>query len=467
MARPTPSAGDNGRSTGGSPLNSPANFPTKSERIDQALRAGTLGDVAGILSEMPPGDVAYLLSSSPPDYRALLLGLLESEQEALVVNELPDELRSAILIDRAPEALAGIVEKLDDDDVADILHELPEDVTGQVLAIMDEQYRQRLQTVLSFPDDCAGGLMSTDTITIRADLTLDVVLRYLRRHVEIPQNTDNLIVVNRSDKLVGLLPIRTLLVSDPAVSVREMMITDQEAIATHMPATEVARRFERNDWISAPVVDETGKLLGRITIDDVVDVIMEEADHSLTSLAGLAEEDTFATVWQSAPRRAVWLAINLATALLASSVISLFQGTIEKVVALAVLMPVVASMGGIAGTQSLTILIRAMAMGQINDRNQLWLIGRESLIGLINGILWAAVVAITASLWFDDFTLGLIIGCAMLINLVTAGLSGAGLPLLLQRLSIDPALAGGVLVTTVTDIVGFLTFLGLATWFYG
>ena len=448
-------------------MNSPANFPTKSERIDQALRAGTLGDVAGILAEMPPGDIAYLLSSSPPDYRALLLGLLGSEQEALVVNELPDELRSAILIDRAPEALAGIVERLDDDDVADILHELPEDVTGQVLAIMDEQYRQRLQTVLSFPDDVAGGLMSTDTITIRADLTLDVVLRYLRRHVEIPQNTDNLIVVNRSDKLVGLLPIRTLLVSDPAVSVREMMITNQDAIAADTPATEVARRFERNDWISAPVVDETGKLLGRITIDDVVDVIIEEADHSLTSLAGLAEEDTFATVWQSAPRRAVWLAINLATALLASSVISLFQGTIEKVVALAVLMPVVASMGGIAGTQSLTILIRAMAMGQINDRNQVWLIGRESLIGLINGILWAAVVAITASLWFEDYTLGLIIACAMLINLVTAGLSGAGLPLVLQRLNIDPALAGGVLVTTVTDIVGFLTFLGLATWFYG
>jgi len=448
-------------------LNSPANFPTKTERIDQALRAGSLGDVASTLAEMPPGDVAYLVSSSPPDYRALLLGLLDSEQEALVVNELPDELRSAILMDRAPEALAGIVEKLDDDDVADILHELPEDVTGQVLAIMDEQYRQRLQTVLSFPDDVAGGLMSTDTITIRADLTLDVVLRYLRRHVEIPHNTDNLIVVNRTDKLVGLLPIRTVLVSDPAVSVREMMITDQEAISANMPATEVARRFERNDWISAPVVDETGKLLGRITIDDVVDVIIEEADHSLTSLAGLAEEDTFATVWQSAPRRAVWLAINLATALLASSVISLFQGTIEKVVALAVLMPVVASMGGIAGTQSLTILIRAMAMGQINDRNQLWLVGRESLIGLINGILWAAVVAITASLWFDDFTLGLIIACAMLINLVTAGFSGAGLPLLLQRLNIDPALAGGVLVTTVTDIVGFLTFLGLATWFYG
>lgn len=448
-------------------MNSPANFSAKTERIDDALRSETLGDVAGILAEMSPGDVAYLISSSPPDYRDVLLGLLEPEQEAQVVNELPDDLRNATLIDRAPEALAEIVGQLDDDDVADILHELPDEVTGQVLAIMDEQYRQRLQTVLSFPDDVAGGLMSTDTITIRADLTLDVVLRYLRRHAEIPTNTDNLIVVNRNDRFVGLLPIGTVLVSDPAVSVREMMITDQEAINAGTPATEVARRFERNDWISAPVVDDSGQLLGRITIDDVVDVIMEEADHSLTSLAGLAEEDTFAPVWQSAPRRAVWLGLNLVTALLASSVINLFQDTIEKVVALAVLMPIVASMGGIAGTQSLTILIRAMAMGQISDRNQLWLVGRESLVGLLNGLLWAAVIAATASIWFGDMVLGAIIACAMLINLVTAGLTGAGLPIVLRRLRIDPALAGGVLVTTITDVVGFLAFLGLATLFYG
>jgi magnesium transporter len=448
-------------------VNSPANFSVKTERIDVALRAETLVDVAGILADMSPGDVAHLISSSPPDYRSVLLGLLEPEQEALVVNELPDDLRNATLIDREPEALAEIVGQLDDDDVADILHELPDEVTGQVLAIMDEQYRQRLQKVLSFPDDVAGGLMSTDTITIRADLTLDVVLRYLRRHAEIPPNTDNLIVVNRTDRFVGLLPIGTVLVSDPAVSVREMMITDQEAINADTPATEVARRFERNDWISAPVVDDSGKLLGRITIDDVVDVIMEEADHSLTSLAGLAEEDTFAPVWQSAPRRAVWLGLNLVTALLASSVINIFQGTIEKVVALAVLMPIVASMGGIAGTQSLTILIRAMAMGQISDRNQLWLIGRESLVGLFNGLLWAAVIAATASIWFGDMILGAVIACAMLINLVTAGLTGAGLPIVLRRMRIDPALAGGVLVTTITDVVGFLAFLGLATVFYG
>ena len=371
-------------------MNSPVHLPTKTERLELALRSGTLADVAGMLAEMSPGDVAYLISSSPPDYRDLLLGLLEPDQEVLVVNELPDDLRNATLLDREPEALAEIVEQLDEDDVADILHELPDEVTGQVLAILDEQSRQRLQKVLSFPDDVAGGLMSTDVITIRADLTLDVVLRYLRRHSEIPPNTDNLIVVNRNDRFVGLLPLSTVLVSDPAISVREMMITDQDAINAEVSATEVARRFERNDWISAPVVDDEGKLLGRITIDDVVDVIREEADHSLTSLARLAEEDTFATAWQSAPRRAVWLGVNLATALLASSVINLFQGTIEKVVALAVLMPIVASMGGIAGTQSLTILIRAMAMGQINDRNQLWLVGRESLVGLLNGALWAS-----------------------------------------------------------------------------
>ena len=238
-------------------MNSPTQLPSKTERLDQALRSGTLGNAAVILAEMSPGDVAYLIASSPPDFRNTLLSLLEQEQEALVFNELPDELRSAALADRAPEVLAEMVEQLDDDDSADILHELPDDVTERVLAIMDKQYCQRLQTVLSFPDNIAGGLMSTDTITIRADLTFDVVLRYLRRHSELPPNTDNLIVVNRNDRFVGLLPISTVLVSDPAVSVREMMITDQQAIDAEVPAAEVAHRFERNDWISAPSSTQT------------------------------------------------------------------------------------------------------------------------------------------------------------------------------------------------------------------
>ena len=441
---------------------------TQLAQLDRALDAGTLADVAGIVGDLSPGDAAHLLTSCPPRVRQVLWSLLEAEQEAEVLNELPEELRNQFLVEMEPQALASIVGQLDDDDVADILHDLPESITEQVLAIMDEADRSRIATVLAFPDDVAGGLMSTDTITIRADLTLDVVMRYLRRHAEIPENTDSLVVVNRDDRFVGILPIRTLLVADPQQSVREMMVTSRDAIPAQLDAAEVARLFERNDWISAPVIDEQGRLLGRITIDDVVDVIREEADHSLTSLGGIADdEDTFSTVLQTAPRRALWLGVNLITAFVAASVINMFQDTIEKVVALAVLMPIVASMGGIAGTQTLTVLIRGIAMGQLNSRNQRWLVGREAMVGLFNGALWALVVAIAASLWFQDWTLALIIGAAMVINLLTAGVAGALIPLALRGWGIDPALAGGVLLTTVTDVVGFLAFLGLATLFYG
>ena len=449
-------------------MNSSVTTEKQLAQLDRALDAGTLGDVAGIVGDLSPGDVAYLITSYPPRIRQVIWSLLEPEQEADVLNELPEDLRNQFLVEMEPKALALIVGQLDDDDVADILHDLPDSITEQVLGIMDEADRTRLATVLAFPDDVAGGLMSTDTISIRADLTLDVVMRYLRRHAEIPQNTDSIMVVNREDHFVGILPIRILLVTDPSQSVREMMLTNRDAIPAQLPAAEVARLFERNDWISAPVVDEQNRLLGRITIDDVVDVIREEADHSLTSLGGIGEdEDTFATVMQTAPRRAVWLGINLITAFIASSVINLFQDTIEKVVALAVLMPIVASMGGVAGTQTLTVLIRGLSMGQLNTRNQRWLVAREALVGMTNGILWAIVVAAAASVWFEDWTLGLVIAAAMMINLMTAGLAGAVIPLTLKRLGIDPALAGGVVLTTVTDVVGFLSFLGLAAIFYG
>ena len=309
--------------------------------------------------------------------------------------------------------------------------------------------------------------MNTDTITIRARLTLDVVLRYLRRHTEIPEMTDNLIVVNRSDQFIGLLSLRTLLVSDPAASVREMMLTDVEPIPVNMTDKEVARLFESNDWVSAPVVDDNGTLLGRITIDDVVDVIREDTDRSLMSMAGLDEDaDTFAPLMHAAPRRAIWLGINLVTAFIAASVINLFQGTIKEFVFLAVLMPIVASMGGIAGTQTLTLMVRGIALGQVVKNNQTWLINRELVIGLMNGILWAVVVAIAASIWFQQWKIGLIIAAAMVINLVTAALAGAVLPLLMARAKIDPALAGGVVLTTITDVVGFVSFLGLATLLY-
>jgi magnesium transporter len=321
--------------------------------------------------------------------------------------------------------------------------------------------------VMSYAEDTAGGLMNTDAITVRPNITLDVVLRYLRRHEILPEMTDNLIVVNRRDELIGLLPLAKLLVSDPAVTVREIMDTSADGIPVSMPDDQVAQLFERNDWVSAPVVDDTGKLLGRITIDDVVDVIREDADHSLMSMAGLDEdEDTFSPIMKSFPRRAVWLGINLITAFIASSVISLFEGTIDKVVALAVLMPIVASMGGVAGTQTLTIVIRGMALGHIGRNNSRWLVNKEFWVGAMNGLCWALVVAVAASLWFNDTTLGLIIAAAMIINLMTAALAGTLLPIFMKKINVDPALAGSVALTTITDVVGFMSFLGLATLFY-
>ena len=336
------------------------------ESISEALEAGTLRDVRRLLRNLEAGDIAHILESSPPRYRHVLWQLIEGSREAEVLNELGEELRLDFLQAMAPDQVVQLVEELDDDDVADILQQLPEAFTQQVLETMDEQDRSRLEKVMVYDEDTAGGLTNTDAITIRADVTLDVVLRYLRRHEELPEMTDSLIVVSRDDRYVGLLPLRTLLVSDPGCSVRELMITSRKPIPVDMPDDEVARQFERNDWVSAPVVDESGYLVGRITIDDVVDVIREGGDHSLMSLAGLDEDDdTFAPALKTARRRAVWLGVNLMTAFLASGVINMFQATIEKVVALAVLMPIVASMGGIAGTQTLTVLVRALAMGQV------------------------------------------------------------------------------------------------------
>lgn len=309
--------------------------------------------------------------------------------------------------------------------------------------------------------------MNTDTISVRPRVTLDVVMRYLRRHTELPPMTDNIFVVNSNDEYIGLLPISTLLVSDPNMTVREMMVTDVEPIQAHTHRSKVAASFQRYDLVSAPVVGPTGNLLGRITIDDVVDVIIDEADHSLMGMAGLTEdEDTFAPILKTARSRAVWLGANLMTAFLASSVINLFEATISKVVALAVLMPIVASMGGVAGSQTLTLVIRSMAQGQLVESNTRWLVNRELAVGALNGILWAVIVAVAASAVFGDYMLGLIIAIALVINLVVAALAGALLPGILKKLGIDPAIAGSVVLTTITDVVGFMSFLGLATLFY-
>jgi len=437
------------------------------DQLNQALDSGALVQVRRLLDSLPAADVAHVLESSPPKARAVLWRLIEIDREREVLPFLSDEIRSQFLRQMDTEEVASITEGLEADDIADILQQLPDRVIREVLELMDLQDRQRVEHVLSYPEDTAGGLMNTDAITVRPKTLIEVVLRYLRRHDELPEMMDNLIVVNRRDEYIGLLPLRRVLVSDPGTTVREIMNTDIDAIPANMDDREVANLFERNDWVSAPVVDSDGKMIGRITIDDVVDVIREDADHSLMSLAGLGEdEDTFGSVLKTAPRRAVWLGINLLTAFMASAVINVFEATLDKVVALAILMPIVASMGGVAGTQTLTVVIRGIALGQVGSNNSTWLINKELLVGVINGLGWSLVVAVAAALWFDDLLIGAIIAGATVINLITAALAGATIPILLDKLNIDPALAGGVALTTITDIVGFMSFLGLATWFY-
>lgn len=436
-------------------------------RVQNLLGSGTVRQIEKLVNGLRPVEIARLLQSSPPAARTVVWDLIDKDAVGEVLEELPEEIRAGFIRDLDAGQLAELTEGLETDDVVDIIQRLPEQVIQEFLGAMTDQDRDRVETVLAYDEKTAGGLTNTDTITVRPRITVDVVLRYLRRHPELPPSTDSLIVVNRKDQYLGLLPLSTILTSDPATTVREVMLTDTNAIPATMPDTEVAALFEQHDWVSAPVVDENGKLLGRITIDDVVDVIREGADHSLMSMAGLDEdEDTFAPIMRTIPRRAIWLGINLLTAILASSVINIFQDTIDKVVALAVLMPIVASMGGVAGSQTLTVVIRGMALGHIGVSNLRWLLSRELGVGIMNGCLWAVVMGGVVALWFGDPIIAVIIAVAMVVNLITAAIAGALLPVLLKQLNIDPALAGGVTLTTVTDVVGFMAFLGLATYFY-
>ena len=435
--------------------------------LSQAIDSGSLYQIRQMIKTLPTAGIAHLIESSPPKTRSVLWQLIDKDSEGEVIQYLNEDLQNDILRELNAEQVAELTEGLETDDLADILQQLPQQVTSQVLQAMGQQDRHRVETVLSYDEDTAGGLMNTDTITVRRNHTVELVLRYLRRHESIPEMTDNILVVNRDDELLGILPLREVLVSDPNTSVREVMREDIEAIPVDMEATQIAQLFEQHDWVSAPVVDNNEKLLGRITIDDVVDVIRDSTEHSLMSMAGLDEEDdTFAPIIKTAKRRALWLGVNLMTAVLASIVIYLFQDTIEQVVYLAVLMPIVANMGGVAGTQTLTLVIRSLALGHISPSNSRWLLTRELGVAVLNGALWAFVISLIAFMWYGDLLLSYIIASAMLINLVTAALAGAYLPLFLKRIKIDPALAGSVALTTVTDSIGFFAFLGLAQIFY-
>lgn len=436
--------------------------------VEEALSNGALAQIRRMLNGgMAPADVAHLLESSTQKDRIVLWNLIDNELDGEVLQYLGEEVRVDIVNRMTSDELSNAVSDFETDDLVDLLQELPERVAEQVLQAMDVQDRERVEAVLSFPEDTAGGLMNIDTITVRPDVTLDVAFRFLRRHSTLPDVLDNLLVVNRRDEFLGILPINALLVADPSLVVRDVMRTECEVLNPHTSSEEVARRFQRMDLISAPVVDDNNKLLGRITIDDVVDVIQGQAEHSLLQLQGLDEdEDLFAPVSRTARRRGLWLGVNLITAFVASAVIGLFEATLQQVVALAVLMPIVASMGGIAGTQTLTIVIRAMALGQVTPAKGRALVMRELGVGLVNGTFWSAAVAVVAYLWFGEAILGALIAAAIVINLATAAVAGAMLPTLLKRVGIDPALAGGVLLTTITDVVGFSAFLGLAALVY-
>jgi magnesium transporter len=434
--------------------------------ITALIEAGDLREASTALAELHPAEIAHLLESLPYDKRLLTWELVDPDHDGDVLAHVKDEVRGGLIRTMDAEELIAATENLDADDLADILPDLPEAVMTELLQSMDEQNRDRLESILQYPEDTAGGLMNVDVITIRPDVSLDVILRYIRFHGSLPDSTDVLFVVNRTGKYLGVLRITDLLTHDESLTVAEVMNRDIRPLTASADDHEVAQLFEKRDLISAPVVDDEGRLLGRITIDDVVDVIRDEADHSFMSLAGLDEEDDiFAPVVRSTRRRTVWLGVNLLTALLASYVIGLFGATIERLVALAILMPIVASMGGIAGSQTLTIVIRGIALGHVGKSNRFTLLRKELAVGALNGIIWAVVVGLLALAWFDNTKLGIIIGCAILFNLFVAALAGATIPIVLYRFGADPALAGGVVLTTVTDVVGFFAFLGLAALF--
>ena len=434
--------------------------------LRQALDAGTLRSAERMVAALHPTEIASLLESVPPRQRELVWEMVERDLEGDVLIELNEKVRLELIDAMEPGELVAATEGLEVDDLADLVGDLPEAVTRQVLHSMDQRDRERLRTVLSWPEDSAGGLMNTDTVSVRADVSLEVVLRYLRMRGDLPPRTDSLFVVDRDDRYLGTIALTRLITGDAEATVGQSLDAEAARIDPSTAAHDVAQIFQDRDFVSAAVVDAEGRLIGRITIDDVVDVIREEAEHSVLSMAGLQDdEDLFAGILPSTRRRLLWLGINLVTAFLAAAVVKTFEGTIEKVAALAALMPIVASMGGIAGTQTVTLIIRGLALGQVQWSNARWLLFKEIAVGGLNGLLWALVVGLVTAYWFGTWQIAAIIAAAMLINLLAAAAVGVLVPLALRRFEIDPALSAGVIITTFTDCIGFATLLGLGAIF--
>ena len=422
----------------------------------------SLNQIRRLLNDMSSSEIAHALESSPPKQRSIIFSLLETEEEGDVLFELGEEIQQDLISNISNEELTEAVKELELDEIVDILQNLPEERMKKILSNMSKVDRQRIEMGLTYPENTAGGLLNTDVISVRPNNSIKEVLSYLRDQKELPENTDKIFVVNNDNNYLGEMPISKIITTDPVMNVREIMETDMPAIDVDLEDKDVATIFERNNLISSAVIDQKGQLIGRITIDDVVDVIREDADQNLLGMAGVAE-DTFAPPGRAAKSRVFWLAMNLVTAFIAASTINIFQDVIDKIVYLAVLMPIVASMGGVAATQTLTIVLRGLTLEQINTSNIKWLFKRELAVSIINGIVLSTLVAISTYLWFQDYTLAVLIASALVINLISSVIAGILVPLILRKLNQDPAIGGSVVVTTVTDVVGFFSFLGLAT----
>jgi len=432
--------------------------------LSDALDSGRLGPVRRLVNTLSPAEIGNLLESLPPGKRTVVWGLVDPEDDGEVLVHVGDEVREGLLAEMDPDEIIAAVEDLDIDDLADLVEDLPDTVIDEVLKSMDRENRERLEQVLSYDEDTAGRLMNPDVVTVRADTTVDVVLRYLRLRGELPEHTDHLYVVSRRHQYIGRIALQALLTHEANTPVNQLIDDDQPAIGVDESSDEVARQFSDHDWISAPVVDDGNVLLGRITIDDVVDIIREQAEHQALGAAGLDEdEDMFSPVLRATRRRLIWLSINLATAFLAASVVDRFAGTIDQLVALAVLMPIVAGMGGNAGTQVLALMVRGLALGQVGASNVRILLWKEARVALLNGLVLGVVLALIVLLWFQSVGLSLVIAVALTLNLLFAATAGVMVPLTLKRMGYDPALASSIFLTTVTDVMGFFTFLGLAT----
>tara|TARA_B110000003_G_scaffold275275_1_gene317433 strand:+ start:563 stop:1894 length:1332 start_codon:yes stop_codon:yes gene_type:complete len=429
--------------------------------LDDSLNL-SLNQIRDLLSKMTSSEIAHALESSPPRQRDLLFSLLKTEEEGDVLFELGEEIQQDLISNISNEELSEAVKELELDEIVDILQNLPEERMKNILSNMSMVDRKRIEMGLTFPENTAGGLLNTDVISVRPSNSIKEVISYLRDLGKLPDNTDKIFVVNDQNEYLGDLSISEIITSNPSMQVREIMKTEISPIYADLDDKEVATLFERNDLISSSVINEYGKLIGRITIDDVVDVIREDADQNLLGMAGVAE-DTFAPPGRAAKSRVFWLSMNLVTAFIAASTINIFQDVIDKIVYLAILMPIVASMGGVAATQTLTIVLRGLTLEQINSSNIRWLFKRELAVSILNGIVLSILVGLITYLWFQDLTIALLIACALVINLISSVIAGILVPLILRKFKQDPAIGGSVVVTTVTDVVGFFSFLGLAT----